>query len=286
MDHRGRAVLPVYFSPDNDVAVDYLNLEYNNLLAGTRNEGHHGHGYGMPQPPDPSFVADNSVGDPSVPLLVGREVFTASNGFSTQLLMLSGTSQVDVSAPVQFFDWTSYITGTESTKASSPPVGSRSRSDWARGVDDKIVSLREQHVGFREISEELKNEFGVQISPNALSKRYKKLRLKYLHVSFARVLIQALDVVVPKTMTLQLPEAINNVMPAIMALIKKEVALINRKDFTMVDTRVLDEVVEEFPTAIPQMVQNRLLRKRLMVSGPRRAERAAEEENDDGGDWS
>lgn len=79
--------------------------------------------------------------------------------------------------------------------------------------------------------------YGIVASTNALSKR---------HTNLLKVQKEYLE---------PLPEAIKNVMPEIMALIRNEAV---RKGLSASDMKSLDDL----PEVIPNLVQNRLLRKK------------------------
>ncbi|KAK5655920.1 hypothetical protein OQA88_5055 [Cercophora sp. LCS_1] len=141
----------------------------------------------------------------------------------------------------------------------APWVSSRIAKDNASKAQEKLlVTLRQAGVGFEDIALEMKAKFGVDVSANALVKRYQKTLDAYLLVSPPQS--QYLSGTNHLTLTQQpVAEATKSAMPDIMEVIMRELG--KRMDvgqLSEADKKVLQGLQQD----LPRFVQNRALRKR------------------------
>ena len=118
-----------------------------------------------------------------------------------------------------------------------PPPPSKENLARDLAANKTLMDLRKARWPYKNIAQELERMYGIVASTNALSKR---------HTNLLKVQKEYLE---------PLPEAIKNVMPEIMALIRNEAV---RKGLSASDMKSLDDL----PEVIPNLVQNRLLRKK------------------------
>ncbi|KAK0655075.1 hypothetical protein B0T16DRAFT_450817 [Cercophora newfieldiana] len=115
------------------------------------------------------------------------------------------------------------------------------KEGWTQAQQDMLIKGRQAGQGFTEISNEMRVKLGVEISPNALVKRFQKIQETHLG---------------------PLSTAINNAKPDIMACIKGELEKLGLDALPQADKQALDEIMQDFHRSIPKLVQARVYRKR------------------------
>ncbi|KAK0634046.1 hypothetical protein B0T14DRAFT_508285 [Immersiella caudata] len=115
------------------------------------------------------------------------------------------------------------------------------KEGWTQAQQEMLIKSRQSGRGFADIAEDMRVQFGVEITPNALVKRFGKIQETHLG---------------------PLSTAINNVKPDLMASIKAEVDKLGYDALTEAERQALEEIMQEFHRSIPKSVQNLVYRRR------------------------
>ncbi|EAQ85411.1 predicted protein [Chaetomium globosum CBS 148.51] len=101
--------------------------------------------------------------------------------------------------------------------------------------------LRAAGYGYAAISEKMREKLGIEITANALVKRYQKL---------------------PKTCESVVANAITNIMPQIMEQLYVELPHIDDGTLSEEEKRTVDRMLQDLPQILPNCVRSSLSRKR------------------------
>ncbi|RYP65912.1 hypothetical protein DL770_008907 [Monosporascus sp. CRB-9-2] len=110
----------------------------------------------------------------------------------------------------------------------------------AQQIEIVLISLRQSGAQYAEISNTIRALFGVEITPNALVKRFGKLQDQYFG---------------------PLPEAVKKAMPDLVAAVKDKMACMDLM-LSGAEKKAMEDILKELPQIIPRFVQHRVMQKR------------------------
>ncbi|RYO75322.1 hypothetical protein DL764_010492 [Monosporascus ibericus] len=110
----------------------------------------------------------------------------------------------------------------------------------AQQIEIVLISLRQSGAQYAEISNTIRALFGVEITPNALVKRFGKLQDQYFG---------------------PLPEAVKKAMPDLVAAVKDKMACMDLR-LSEAEKKAMEDILKELPQIIPRFVQHRVMQKR------------------------
>ncbi|KAH6640248.1 hypothetical protein F5144DRAFT_88882 [Chaetomium tenue] len=124
------------------------------------------------------------------------------------------------------------------------PMNAREQSTAAPMENDEetlLKRLRAAGYGYAAISEKMREELGIEVTANALVKRYQKL---------------------PKTCENVVANAITNIMPQIMEQIYVELPYMDDGTLSEEEKQIVDRMLQDLPQILPNCVRGSLSRKR------------------------